>query len=169
MRPPASKSAINCGFCALVLGGTALLLREPLLIPAIGGTIYMVMTAPDHEASSPKNVVISHGLGAVIGWVMLGLFGLHGVPGGIAMELSWPRVAAVAASLAATNGVTRAVKCAHPPAGATTMIVSIGAMPLAHHILDFELAAIVVVGYGLAVHNIAGVEYPLWRRVRESA
>ena len=104
----------------------------------------MVMSAPDHETSSPKNVVVSHGVGAVIGWAMLGVFGLHGVPCGLAMDLSWTRVAAVAASLAATNGVVRAIRCTHPPAGATTMIVSIGGMPLARHILDFELAAMIV-------------------------
>ena len=48
------------------------------------------------------------------------------------------------------------------------MIVSIGGLPEAHHILDFELAALVTVVYAIVAHRISGVEYPP-RRARESA
>ena len=48
------------------------------------------------------------------------------------------------------------------------MIVSIGALPEAHHILDFELAALVTVVYALVAHRLSGVEYPIWR-AREPA
>jgi CBS-domain-containing membrane protein len=150
------------------MGAVSILLREPLLIPAVGGSVYMVLTAPDLEASSPKSVLVSHGLGASIGWIMLGLFHLHGAPGGLAVEMTWTRVAAMAVSLATTNAVLRVIGCSHPPAGASTMIVSIGGLPAAHHILNFELAAMITVGYGLLAHRLSGVEYPLWR-ARETA
>ena len=168
MRPSLSASAIHCGICLLLTGALAMLLREPLLIPAVGGSVYMLLTAPEHEASAPKNVLVGHGLGAAIGWLVLVLFGLRGVPGGQMAALTWTRVAAIATSLALTNAALRATRCSHAPAGASTMIVSIGGLPEAHHILDFELAALVTVVYAIVAHRFSGVEYPA-RRARGSA
>jgi CBS domain-containing membrane protein len=156
-------SSLHCGVCLAVLAAFSMLLHEPLLIPAIGASVYLVLSAPGTDVSAPKNVLVSHAIGATVGWLMLGVFGLHGVPGGLAHELTWTRIAAVAASLALTNGIVRFLKCSHPPSGATTMIVSIGGLPLARHILDFELAALLVVAYAVVVHRVSGVEYPLWR------
>ena len=145
-----------------------MVLREPLVIPAVGGSVYMVLSAPQHEASAPKNVLVGHGLGAAIGWLVLLAFGLRGVPGGQAAALTWARVAAIAVSLALTNAALRLTRCSHAPAGASTMIVSIGGLPEAHHVLDFELAALVTVVYAVVVHRLSGVDYPLWG-ARETA
>ena len=145
-----------------------MVLREPLLIPAVGGSVYMVLSAPEAETSAPKNVLVGHGVAASVGWLVLGAFGLHGVPGGQTATLTWSRVAAMAVSLLATNALLRGIRCSHGPAGASTMIVSIGALPEAHHILDFELAAFVTVVYALVAHRLSGIEYPLWR-AREPA
>jgi CBS domain-containing membrane protein len=148
------------------MGALSILLSEPLLIPAVGGSVYMVLSAPEAETSAPKNVLVGHAVADSVGWLALSVFGLHGVPGGQTVALTWTRLAAVAVSLALTNAVLRAIRCSHGPAGASTMIVSIGALPEAHHILDFELAAFVTVVYGVFAHRLSGIEYSL-RRVRE--
>jgi len=150
------------------MGALSMLLSEPLLIPAVGGSVYMVLSAPEAETSAPKNVLVGHAVAASVGWLVLAIFGLRGVPGGQTAALSWTRIAAIAVSLALTNGFLRWARCSHGPAGASTMIVSIGALPEARHILDFELAALVTVSYALVAHRLSGVEYPL-RRVRESS
>ncbi len=147
----------------MLMGTVSMLVHEPLVIPAVGGSVYMVCSMPGNEASAPKNVLVSHVLGAGVGWLMLGLFGLHGVPGGLAAEMTWIRLAAVALALATTNLLLRGIGCSHAPAGASTMIVAIGALPEIRHVLDFGLAALVVVVYGLLAHRIAGVDYPIWR------
>jgi CBS-domain-containing membrane protein len=154
----------------LLLSTFSVLIGEPLLIPAVGASAYLVFGDPQAEASAPRNVLVGHALGAAIGWLMLELFHLRDAPGGLSIAVTWPRAGAVASSLATTIGILRSVRCTHPPAGATTMIVAVGILPRAHSILDFLLAGAAVVVYASIVCRAAGHAYPIWnaRTVRET-
>lgn len=74
-----------------------------------------------------------------------------------------PRVAAAALSLAATGALMIWFKAAHPPAGATTLIISLGAITRPQHMLVIEVALILLVLQAIAINRLAGLDYPLWR------
>ena len=50
----------------------------------------------------------------------------------------------------------------HPPAGATTLIVSLGIISKPRELTIIEAAVFLLVAQGLAINRLAGLPYPLW-------
>jgi CBS-domain-containing membrane protein len=50
----------------------------------------------------------------------------------------------------------------HPPAGATTLIVSLGIIARPYHLLVIELAVALLVFQAVLINRAAGLDYPLW-------
>jgi CBS domain-containing membrane protein len=166
VRPSLLFSVAHCGLSVAFLGLLSMALGLPLMIPAVGASSYIVFAFPQAEVSAPRNVLIGHLVGAAVGWILLRAFGLEGAPVGLAQDLTWTRIGAVAASLAATVGILRLADSPHPPAGATTMIVSVGMLPQARHVLGFGIAAAVVVVHAVLACRAAGIAYPRWSPFR---
>jgi CBS-domain-containing membrane protein len=51
----------------------------------------------------------------------------------------------------------------HPPAGATTLIVSLGIISKPKALLIIEVAVFLLVAQALVINRLAGLPYPLWR------
>ncbi len=71
---------------------------------------------------------------------------------------------AAALSLALTASLMILLKAAHPPAGATTLIVSLGVVTKPFYLLIVEIAVALLVGQGIAINRLAGLDYPLWAK-----
>jgi CBS-domain-containing membrane protein len=50
----------------------------------------------------------------------------------------------------------------HPPAGATTLIVSLGLITSIPKLVVLMLAVLLLVIQGFAINRAAGVPYPIW-------
>jgi CBS-domain-containing membrane protein len=50
----------------------------------------------------------------------------------------------------------------HPPAGATTLIVSLGILREPWQLVVLMLAVTLLVVQGFAINRLAGVDYPAW-------
>ena len=50
----------------------------------------------------------------------------------------------------------------HPPAGATTLIVSLGIIAKPKELIVIEVAVLLLVAQALAINRLAGIPYPLW-------
>ena len=50
----------------------------------------------------------------------------------------------------------------HPPAGATTLIVSLGIIWRPRELVMIEAAVFLLVAQALAINRLAGLPYPLW-------
>jgi hypothetical protein len=50
----------------------------------------------------------------------------------------------------------------HSPAGATTLIISLGIITPPLHLLAIEAAVGLIIIQAIAVHRLRGVAYPLW-------
>ena len=75
-----------------------------------------------------------------------------------------PRVGAAALSLAATGAFMILGKAAHPPAGATTLIISLGIVKEPFHLLVIEVAVALLTVQAIVINRAAGLDYPLWAR-----
>lgn len=73
MRPSLLFSVAHCGLSMLLVGALSLAMGQPLLIPAIGASAYVVFAAPEAEVAAPRNVLVGHLVGAIVGWLALGL------------------------------------------------------------------------------------------------
>ena len=50
----------------------------------------------------------------------------------------------------------------HPPAGATTLIVSLGIISKPSELAIIEVAVFLLVAQAFAINRLAGLPYPLW-------
>lgn len=122
-----------------VIGALAVVTRQPLLFPSLGPSVLLFVDSPHLPSSRPLNTAVGHVLGIAAGWLALALTGLLHAPPVTVAGATWARVAAAVVSLALTGVVLRLLHLPHPPAGASTLIVSLGILSAPR-----ELAAMVV-------------------------
>ena len=87
----------------------------------------------------------------------------------LSVGVTWPRVIAAALSLGLTAGVMVLLKSPHPPAGATTLIVSLGILRQPWQLVLLMGAVVLLTLQALAINRLAGIPYPLWNPIREPA
>ena len=146
-----------------ILAVLAHVAAAPLLFPSLGPTAFLHFYRPLAPASSPRSSLLGHLIGACAGWASLAVFGLLGEPNALLAGVTWPRVGAAALSLGATSGLMVLLRAPHPPAGATTLIVSLGLMATLGELAVLMAAVVLLVGQALAINRLAGVPYPWWR------
>ncbi|WNM37142.1 HPP family protein [Micromonospora halotolerans] len=84
-----------------------------------------------------------------------------------AREMSGARIVAAAGTLAVTAAVLVLLKAAHPPAGATTLIVSLGLLHTPGQLVVAFAAVLLVTVVDLLFHRAAGRPMPLWAAPKE--
>jgi CBS-domain-containing membrane protein len=52
----------------------------------------------------------------------------------------------------------------HPPAGATTLIVSLGIISRPRELVIIEVAVILLTVQAFVINRIAGIPYPVWSK-----
>ncbi len=65
-------------------------------------------------------------------------------------------------SLGLTSGFMVWAKVPHPPAGATTLIVSLGIIKSPPQLAVLMLAVVLLVVQGYVINHLAGIDYPRW-------
>ncbi len=146
----------------VVAGGIALLTGQPWLFPSLGPTAVLQTEQPTAESSSPRNTVIGHAVALAAGYLALLAFGLTTAGPALSTGVDLPRVGAAAVSLGLTAGVLALLDRPHPPAGATTLIVSLGLLNTPTS-LGIALASVCVVTASCWLYNRAsGAPMSLW-------
>lgn len=146
----------------IAAGLVALCSAEPMLFPSLGPTVIMCIERPMATGSAPRNVWLAHAGGLVAGWLSLALFGLLDASSAFALGVQGARIGAAALSLTLTVAIMRLVRAPHPPAGATTLIVSLG---LLSSVADLALMFAAIVGATVAAglfNRLMGIPVPLW-------
>lgn len=109
-----------------LLGLLALLTGSPFVFPSLGPTAYLFFFSPLAEVSSPRNTILGHAIGLVCGYAAFVLVVASSPPFGVNPGVHGPRLLAAALSLSATGALMALLRVSHTPAGATTLIVSLG-------------------------------------------
>jgi CBS-domain-containing membrane protein len=81
----------------------------------------------------------------------------------LAVGVTWPRVVAAALSLGLTAGLMVLLRAPHPPAGATTLIVSLGILTKPLQLVILMGAVVLLIVQALVINRLAGIPYPLWK------
>ena len=165
-RGNALYTALGSLLTIALSGLLAWALDEPLVFPSLGATAFLFFETPMAEVASIRNTVIGHAVGAGVAFVWLNVFGLVGEPSAIAEGFTADRVACVALSLAFTGGILRLLRAAHPPAGATTVIVSIGLLTTWDELLILAAGVALLSASAWALNRVLGVPAPLWTTPR---
>jgi CBS domain-containing membrane protein len=148
---------------AIGLSGTwAWAVKQPLVFPSLGATAFLIFETPMAEVGSPRNTIIGHTVGVAAGALSLAIFGLLDAPSAYITGVTAARVGAVALAVALTGGVLRVVRSAHPPAGATTIIVASGLLAKPHQMADVVVGVVLLTAAGWVLNRLLGVRAPVW-------
>ena len=145
-----------------IMAGAALSTHQPMLFPSLGASAFLLFYSPLVPAASPKNTIVAHLIGGAVGFVWLWALGLGMDAPALAMGFDGPRVLAVALSMGCTAGCMAWFKVPHPPAGATTLIVSLGLLTTPLDMVVLVVAVLALVGQAIVINRLAGIDYPLW-------
>jgi CBS domain-containing membrane protein len=155
------------GLLTIALSGAlAWLLDEPLVFPSLGATAFLFFETPMAEVASPRNTLIGHYVGALVATLWLFVFGLQDNPSVLVEGFSAGRAAAVALSVACTGGILRLLRAAHPPAGATTVIVSAGLLHTASQLAALAAGVALLTLTAHLTNRVLGVPAPRWATPR---
>jgi CBS-domain-containing membrane protein len=159
---------INGFITTAILAGIAMITRTPFVFPSLGPTAFMFFHAPETAPASPRQTIYGHAIGILCGFGSLWVCGLtHALPT-IEVGVSPARVLAAALSLASTGAFMILFRAAHPPAGATTLIISLGIISRPFDLVLIEAAVALLTLQAIVINRLAGLNYPLWARRDEA-
>jgi CBS-domain-containing membrane protein len=156
---------LNAAISMVLISAIALATREPFVFPSLGPTAFLLFYAARNPVASPRNTIIGHLVGIVAGYVALLAMGLQNTPARLD-DVTWPRAGAAAISLSLTAAAMVLLRAPHPPAGATTLIISLGMLHTLPQLGIVMAGVILLVLQGYLVNRLAGVDYPRWRPPR---
>ncbi len=157
------------GFITIaVLALLALVSRNPFVFPSLGPTAYLLFFSPLGRTSSPRNTIFGHAIGIVCGYGAYVVTGAGALPFGVHPGIFWPRILAAALSLSATGAFMVLLGVSHPPAGATTLIISLGIISKPRELVIIEVAVFLLVAQALVINRMAGLRYPFWSSLAQT-
>lgn len=155
-------SFVNGVVSIALMSGAAWITHGPLIFPSLGPTAFLLFYTPLQPSASPRNTLCGHAIGVGAGYLSLALFGLTNAGPATAVGVTGGRVGAAALSLGLTSGLMAWLKVPHPPAGATTLIVSLGILHTPGKLSVLMVAVVLLVGQGIVINRLAGLDYPWW-------
>jgi HPP family len=154
-RPVAATyTGLLCLVVLALAGVVGLVLKQPWLFPSLGPTVMLFFESPRQRSARPLNTVAGHLIGLVLGYGCYLAFGLNGAPSAPVGGLTPAYVAAGALSVALTTVVLTLLALPHPPAGATTLLVSLGILAKPVDLLDVGGAVVLVTLAGWALNRL---------------
>jgi CBS-domain-containing membrane protein len=149
-----------------VSGSAAWALGEPLIFPSLGATAFLIFETPTAEVGTPRNTVIGHAVGIGAAAVALAIFGLYGEPSAFEGDVDAARMGAMALSVGLTGAALRLLRSAHPPAGATTIIVSSGLLDEPEQMVAVVAGVLILTVAGWLLNRAMGIPAPRWAAPR---
>jgi CBS domain-containing membrane protein len=165
-RGNAAYTFIGSLFAIGLSGMWAYIVKQPLVFPSLGATAFLIFETPMAEVGTPRNTLIGHTVGVAAGVASLALFGLLDAPSVYVSGVTLGRVGAIALAVALTGGVLRLLRSAHPPAGATTIIVASGLLAKPRQLLDVLIGVLLLTIAGWCLNRLMGVPAPVWAAPR---
>lgn len=153
---------LGCLTLMFLLGIVGFLLKWPMLFPSIGPTAILFFERGQRPASRPRNVLIGHGVAIAAGWISLVVFGLVGTDPIFSTGITLPYIGSAALSLSLTAFFKHLLRSPHPPAGATTLVISLGIFSSFFDITIIAVSVIFLTISGFLINNLTGGDMPIW-------
>ena len=134
----------------------AVVTGSPFVFPSLGPTAYLLFIAPLQQNSSPRNTILGHAIGLACGYGAYVVTGAASVPYGVHPGDYWPRILSAALSLSAAGAFMVLLRADHPPAGATTLIVSLGIISKPKELVIIEVTVFIRVAQPQTVSEQIG-------------
>ncbi len=156
--PDSIWAPFSGAFLIFIAGSISLIAGQPWLFPSLGPTAYLQVEKPGLKSARLYNTIMGHYIGIIAGLIGIAIFGLWTVPSVIVSQYllpAWVGAATIAVFL--TIVINILLDSSHPPAAATTLLVSLGAFRTPSQILALIIGVLII-----------GVIGEVFRRVRIS-
>lgn len=173
----AAGAALIVGVHLTVVGAVAVVFNEPMLVPSIGPTVFLLVFAPTLKVARPRNGVGAHLVAILAGVAGRGLFGLYGAGSALAGGLSLAEMSAAVVAVTLTALVASVLDLTHPPSGATALVVGLGLIEGPWGLAALASGVVLAVascwvprphappGFGSAIRTRDATLKPGWRRL----
>ncbi|MEA2520275.1 MAG: hypothetical protein QOF49_2355, partial [Chloroflexota bacterium] len=143
------------GVALAAVAAISLLAGRPLVFPSLGPTAALVATEPAAPTSRAWNVVVGHAGGLLAGILALLLFGAANVPTPFDDHVLDPsRAAACVAAIAMTILGGMLARGSHPPAAATTLLVTLGVIRTGTDVLNLAVGVVLIALAGEGIRRV---------------
>lgn len=133
----------------IILGAAADATDLALLIPPMAATAALIIGGPDLPLAQPRNVILGHLIGGLIGLALATWFGGSILVGGLAAGLAF--------------GTMLLLRCAHSPGAATAMLlVTMPPEQPPRFMLVLMASAVMVIAAGLVANRVRRLRYPAY-------
>jgi CBS domain-containing membrane protein len=150
-------SAVAIGLCGLA----AYLSKQPMLFPSLGPSALLFFEKPTAPESSPYNAMVGHLVGIVAGVAATAVFGLLDAPSVLEAGVTLARVGAAALSVALVALILPPLRATHPPAGATTLLVSLGLLDQPRQLAWVLAGVLLLTAVAWLLNRLAGLPLAL--------
>ncbi len=117
------------GLLILITGAFSLLAGRPWLLPSLGPTAVLAGEMPAHPVTRAWNTIVGHAGGLLAGFAGVLIAGAMNDPVVLVDHVLTPgRVLASVIAMALTVLAGGLLRASHPPAAATTLLVSLGSL-----------------------------------------
>ncbi len=159
---------VNSAITIAILSVVAMVTKQPFIFPSLGPTAFLLFFAATNVQAAPRSAFFGHLIGVIAGYASLVVFGLTTSAPDLE-DVTWDRVGAATMSLCLTLSIMIWLGVPHAPAGATTLIVSLGLLRTPEQLLILMVAVVLLIGQGFVINRLAGLPYPAWAPRKESA
>jgi CBS domain-containing membrane protein len=146
----------GCAVAIAVCGLAAHLAKQPMLFPSLGPSALLFFEKPTAPESSPYNAVVGHLVGILAGVAAIALFGLLDAPSVLEAGVTLARVGAATLSVALVALLLPPLRASHPPAGATTLLVSLGLLDQPRQLAWVLAGVVLLTALSWALNRLAG-------------
>ena len=137
--------AAVAGMIAAVAVIAVLAGQQPWLVPSLGPTAYLAAENPAHPTSRLFNTVIGHFVGLAMGFLAVFLLGANNDPGVLSDHRLVPaRALAAVLAMVLTIMIAPVLRASHPPAGATTLLVALGALRTMNDAISVMIGVLII-------------------------
>lgn len=150
------------GSLALLAGGLGYITGNVWLFPSLGPSIFMMVESPHLKSSSLYNMTIGHLVGIISGYTLAIMTGAAYAPSPFVVgHLQLSHVVASCIAIALVILIHIALKASHPPAIATTFLITLGSFKATWHDLSAILIGIVIIAVAgeIARYMILSIEH----------
>jgi len=156
-------SFVNSLISIAIITTLAGLTSTDLIFPSLGPMTFLFFYSPTAPVASPRNAILGQLIAITMGYFSLVVTGLASSEPALAVSITVPRIVAVALSLALTNALMVLFDVSHPPASATTLIISLSIISKPLELVEIMAAVVLLILQAIIINRLAGVPYPLWK------
>ncbi len=153
---------VNSTVSMIIMGMAAHFTAWPMIFPSLGPTTFLIFYAASSPMSCPRNSLMGHVLGGIVGMICFSLSNLFFPEHATSGSFNLAALVIVGLSLGITGMVMVLSGLLHPPAASTAMMAAMGLFSKWYYLPVLVCALGLLCIQAIIMHRLAGVKFPLW-------